>query len=96
MYTFRFLLLAIQTVHTRTRLKMRHLTIFPFIIMILMDYTSTHGFVHIQLAHNQSRSVQKINLNVSLHGFCGTGNHRCIEYMNVTVKVTKICGKKGI
>ena len=38
--------------------------------------------------------MPKMSLNVSLHGLCGTGNHRCREYIVVTVKVTKICGKK--
>ena len=73
---------------------MCYLTIFPFISMILTVYTSTHCFVYIQLSHNQSRSMPKMSLKVSLHGLFVTGNHRCIEYMVVTVKVTKICVKK--
>ena len=58
MYTFRFLLLAIQPVPINS-----FLSIFPFYSMTLKVYSFAFNFVYIQLTHKQSSSVPKMNLN---------------------------------
>ena len=58
--------------------------------MILTVSSFAFCFVKKRLAHNQSRSVPKTNLNASLVELAITCVH---DYMVVTVKVTKIYGK---
>ena len=74
---FRFILLAMQTVHIRTRQEM------PFYLFYSVLFHDFNGFLLCillslkRLAHKQSRSVPKRSLNDSLHGFSGFGNHMC-------------------
>ena len=72
---FRFILLAIQTIHIEQGKTNHFIDFIPFYSMILRVSSSVFCFVKKRLAHNQSRSVSKTSLNVSLHGFSGIGNH---------------------
>ena len=75
MNTFRFILLAIQTIHIEQGKKSHLIYFIPFYSMILTVSSFAFCFVKKRLAHNQSRSVSKTSLNASLHGFSGIGNH---------------------
>ena len=77
MYTFRFLLFSDSDSTHSNKIKLSFYPFSPFDFMILTANSFVFGFVYIQLAHKQSRSVPKMSLNANLHDFGRIGNHTC-------------------
>ena len=73
--------------------KSHFIYLIPFYSMILTVSSFAFCFVKKRLAHNQSRSVPKTSLNVSLHGLVELAITCVHDYMVVTVTVTKIYRK---
>ena len=88
MYTFRFILLAIRTIHIRTSKKSHFISFIPFNVMVLTVFSFAFCFVKNRLARNQSRSVPKTSLMPVCMVLVELAITCVHDYMVVTVKVT--------